>query len=175
MRQIREFRSNFENLSHDCRAIVARLSHDSRTTFVRVSHDFPANVSYFHFNSYDSRATFVRVSHDIRTNELSFIFSPDSREFFACCLKTVARPSCDTRTTFVTSVAKISHCKSAKISRRQVRDIRTTVARPSRDRRTTVARQSRDSLAKYFGKKIRIQFLNMFKTFATSSRLVRDT
>ena len=68
MRQIREFRSNFENISHDCRAIVARLSHDSRATFVRVSHDFPANLSYFHFNSYDSRATFVRVSHDIRTN-----------------------------------------------------------------------------------------------------------
>ena len=75
MRQIREFRSNFENISHDCRAIVARLSHDSRATFVRVSHDFPANVSYFHFNSYDSRATFVRVSHDIRTvNKAKFYF-----------------------------------------------------------------------------------------------------
>ena len=57
MRQIREFRSNFENISRDCRA-----------TFVRVHHDFLANVAYFHFNSYDSRATFVRVSCDIRTN-----------------------------------------------------------------------------------------------------------
>ena len=76
------------------------------------------------------------------------------------CRATVVRHSHDIRT----SVAKISHCKFDKISRRQVRDIRTNVARPSRD-----------SLAKYFGKKIRIQFLNMFKTFATSSRLVRDT
>ena len=101
MRHIREFRSNFENISRDYRAIVARLSHDSRATFVRVSHDIPANVSYFSFNSYDSRATFVRVSHDIRTNVAKFYFSPDSREFFACCLKTVAQPSCDTRTTFV--------------------------------------------------------------------------
>ena len=74
MRQIREFRSNFEIISHDRRAIVAKLSQDSRTTFVRVSHDFPANVSYFHFNSYDSRATFVRVSHDIRKNDAKFYF-----------------------------------------------------------------------------------------------------
>ena len=68
MRQICEFRSDFENISRDCRAIVAPLSHDSRATFVRVSNDFPANVTYFHLNSYDSRATFVRVSRDIRTN-----------------------------------------------------------------------------------------------------------
>ena len=46
MRQIRDFRSNFENMSHD----------------------FPTNIAYFDFHSYDSRATFVRVSHDIRTN-----------------------------------------------------------------------------------------------------------
>ena len=47
MRQIPEFRSNFEHLSRDRRATVARLSHDSRATFVRVSHDFPMNVAYF--------------------------------------------------------------------------------------------------------------------------------
>ena len=57
MRHIREFRSNFENISRDCRA-----------TFVIVSHDFPTNVAYFDFNSHDSCATLMRVSHDIRTN-----------------------------------------------------------------------------------------------------------
>ena len=63
MRQIREFRFNFENIPRDCRATVAtvaRLSHDSRETFGRVSHDFPANVAYFHFHYYDSRATVLR-------------------------------------------------------------------------------------------------------------------
>ena len=60
MRQIREFRSNFENIPRDCRATVARLSHDSRETFGRVYHDFPANVAYFHFHYYDSRATVLR-------------------------------------------------------------------------------------------------------------------
>ena len=100
MQQIREFRSNFENISRHCRA-----------TFVRVSHDFPRNVAYFHFHSYVSRATLVRVS-------LSFIFSPDSLEVFPCFLKTVARPSYD---------IQISHCKFVKISRRQVRDTRETV------------------------------------------------
>ena len=84
---------------------------------------------------------------------LSFIFSPDSREIFARLLRDIR-----------TSVAKISHCKFAKISRRQVRDTLTNVARPSHD-----------SLAKYFGEKIRIKFFNMLKNFATSSRLVRDT
>ena len=64
MRQIRKFRSNFENIARDCRATVARLSHDSRATFVRVSYDFPTNVAYFYYHSYDCRATFVRVSHD---------------------------------------------------------------------------------------------------------------
>ena len=95
MRQIREFRPNFENISHDCRAIVARLSHDSRATFVRVSHDFPANVSYFHFNSYDSRATFVRVSHDIRTND-AVLFS---RQIVASFSHMVSRLSRDRRAT----------------------------------------------------------------------------
>ena len=107
MRQIREVKSNFENISRDCRAIAsARDCCQSRdVTFVRVSHDVPTNVAYFH--SYDSRETFVRVSHEIRTNvAFSFIVSPDSREVFACFLKTVARLSYNIRT----SVAKISHC-----------------------------------------------------------------
>ena len=43
------------------------------------------------------------------------------------------------------------------------------------DKLSTLARPSHDSLAKYFGEKIRIKFLNMFKNFATSSRLVGDT
>ena len=76
------------------------------------------------------------------------------------CRPTIVRHSHDIRM----SVAYISHCKFAKISLRQVRDTRTNIALPSHD-----------SLAKYFGEKIRIKFLNMFKTFATSSRLVRDT
>ena len=60
--------ANFGLILKTYRATVARESRDCRTTFVRVSHDFPANVTYFHFNSYDSRATFVQVSRDIRTN-----------------------------------------------------------------------------------------------------------
>ena len=63
MRQIREFRSNFENISCDCRAIVARLSYDCHTTvtrnFVRVSHDVPTNVALVSFS-------FARQSRDIR-------------------------------------------------------------------------------------------------------------
>ena len=83
------------------------------------------------------------------------------------CRATVVRHWHDIRT----SVAKIWHRKSfAKISQRQVRDTRTNVARPSH-----FARLSRDGLAKYFGDKIRIKFSNMFKTFATTSRQVRDT
>ena len=74
MRQIRDFRSNFENISQDCHAIVARLSYDSRETFVRLSHGVPTNVALVSFHSYDSRETFVRVSHDIRTNVAQFYF-----------------------------------------------------------------------------------------------------
>ena len=154
MRQIHEFRSNFENISRDCRAIVTRLSHDSRATFVRVSHNFPANVSYFHFNSYDSRArtTFVRMS-------LCFIFSPDSREFFACCLKTVARPSCDTRTTFVRMSRKFRIVNSPKFRG----DRFANVARPSHDSHATVLRN-------ILGKK----FASNFQTCLKPSRPVRD-
>ena len=53
MRQIHEFRSNFENISRD-----------SCETFVRVSHNVSTNVAYFHL--YSSRETFMRVSHNIR-------------------------------------------------------------------------------------------------------------
>ena len=74
MRQIREFRSNFENISRDCQAIVVSLSHDSRKKFMRVSHDFPTNIAYFHFQSYNSSETFVRVLHDICTNVAKFYF-----------------------------------------------------------------------------------------------------
>ena len=73
------------------------------------------------------------------------------QEHWSSDLKTVVRHTYD--------VAKILHCKLAKISRRQVRDTHTNVVR-----------LSRDSLTKYFGKIIRINFLNMLKTFATSSR-----
>ena len=95
---------------------------------MRVSHDFPANVTYFHLNSYDSRATFVRVSRDIRTNVRLGLFSRQIvARFSQDCRATVVRHSRDIRT----SVAKISHCKFAKLSRRQVRDTRTDVARQS--------------------------------------------
>ena len=67
------------------------------------------------------------------------------------------------------------------------RDCRATVAQQSQDIRESVSRlsrecglfsfsrQSRDSLAKYFDENICINVLNLFKNFATSSRLVRDT
>ena len=114
MRQIREFRSNFENISRDYR-------------------DFPANVTYFHLNSYDSRASVARHSYECRlvsfSRQIVARFSQD-------CRATVVRHSHDIRT----SVAKISQCKFAKISRRQVRDTRTNVARPSHDSRATVLR-----------------------------------
>ena len=113
-----------------------------------MSHNFPANVTYFHLNSYDSRTTFMRVSR-LFSRQIVARFSQD-------CCATVVQHTRDIRT----SVAKISHCKFAKISRRQVRDTRTNIARPSHD-----------SLAKYFGKKKNhIKFLNMFKNFATSSQ-----
>ena len=111
----------------------------------------------------------MRVSYDIRIRmSLSFVFSPDSREVFACFLKTVARLSYDIRT----SVATFLHCKFVKSSRRQVRDICTNVVRLSHERRATVARQSCDI---FLPKKVRIKFLNMCKTYASSSGLVCDT
>ena len=59
MRQIREFRSNFENISCDCRATVVRLSYDSHETCVSVYHDALTNVALVLFS-------FVRQSRDIR-------------------------------------------------------------------------------------------------------------
>ena len=118
-----------------------------RATVVRVSHDFPANVTYFHLNSYDARHSY-ECCLVLFSRQIVARFSQD-------CRATVLRHSRDIRT----SVAKISHCKFAKISRRQVHDTRKNVAR-----------LSRDSLAKYFGEKIRIKFFNMLKNFATSSR-----
>ena len=105
MRQIREFRSNFENISWDCRAIVARLSYDSREIFVRLSHDVLTNVALVSFS-------FVRQSRDIHESVsyecrlVLFFFSPYSRED---CHATIVRHSYDNRT----RVAKFSHCKFA--------------------------------------------------------------
>ena len=45
MGQFFEFRHNSSNISHDCRAIVAKHSYDSRETFVPVSHDILTNVA----------------------------------------------------------------------------------------------------------------------------------
>ena len=152
MRQIPEFQSNFENIS----ATVARQSRDIRESVSRLSRKciiFILIRTTIARHSCECRTTFLRMS-------LSFIFSPDSREFFACCLKTIAGPLCDTRTTFVRVSRKFCIVNSPKFHG---------------DRFATFARTSHDSLAKYFGEKICFQFLNMFKTFATSSRLVRDT
>ena len=95
MRQIREFRSNFENISWDCRAIVARLSYDSREIFVRLSHDVLTNVASVSFS-------FVRQSRDIHESvsrhsyECRLVFF--SRHIVA---RTVTRLSYGIRTTIV--------------------------------------------------------------------------
>ena len=57
LRQIREFRSTFGNISRECRTIVARQSYDSRETFVRVL-QIPTNVALASFS-------FVLQSRDI--------------------------------------------------------------------------------------------------------------
>ena len=78
---------------------------------------------------------------------------------------------------FRSNIENIPRDCRATVSR-QSRDIRESVSRISRDLRLfsfSFVRQSRDSLAKYFGENTCIKFLNMFKNFATSSRLVRDT
>ena len=87
---------------------------------------------------------FVRQSRDIRASvarhpyecRLVLFSRQIVARFSQDCRATVVRHSRDIRT----SVAKISHCKFAKISRRQVRDTRTNVARPSHDCRATVLR-----------------------------------
>ena len=134
MRQIREFPSNFENISRDCRATVAQKSRDIRESVSRLSRE----CNLFSF-------TFVQQSCDIRATSVA-------RHSYKCHLvlfsrQIVARFSQDCRATVVrhlrdirTNVAKISHCKFAKISRRQVRDTRTNVARPSQGSRATLLR-----------------------------------
>ena len=97
-------------------------------------------------HSCECRTTFVRMS-------LSFIFSPDSRRVFACFLKTVARPSCDMSCECRENFA-LFICQRG--------DRFATLAQTSRDRHTTVARN--------IWRKNSHKILNMFKTFATSSR-----
>ena len=135
MRQIRDFRSDFENISRDCRAIVARLSYDSRETFVRLSPDVPTNVFLVSFS-------FIRQSRDIRDSV--------SRHSYECRLvlfsrqivaRTVARLSYGIRATIVRESRNFRIVNSPKCSQH------------SHERRTTVARQSRDSLATYFVEK----------------------
>ena len=139
MRRIREFWSNFENISRDNCATVARLSRDIRESVSRLSHECSLFLFSFVRQSRDIRESVARYSYVCR---FVLFFSPDSREVFACFLKTVARPSHDTRMTFVASVSRILHCLFVKNSRRQVRDTRTNVARPSHDSRATVLRNS---------------------------------
>ena len=146
MRQIREFRSNFENISRDCRAIVARLSYDSRETFVRLSHDVATHVALVSFS-------FVRQLRDIRESVSRHSYECRlvlfSRQIVARTVTrlTVERYSYDNRT----SVAKFSHCKVRQ-------NFAGTCLRHSHERPTTVARLSRDSLAICFAEKIHINF-----------------
>ena len=58
MRPIREFRSNFVNISRDSRTIIARLLYNNRETFVSVSYEAPMNVALVSLS-------FVRQSRDI--------------------------------------------------------------------------------------------------------------
>ena len=106
--------------SRDIRESVSRLSRECNLfsfKFVRQSRDIRASVAR---HSYECRL--VLFSRKIVAR-----FSQD-------CRATVVRHSRGIRP----SVAKISHCKFAKILRRQVRDTRTNVVRPSHDSRATV-------------------------------------
>ena len=124
MRQIREFRSNFKNISRDCRAIV-----DSREPFMRLSHYVPTNVALVSFSFVrqwrDMRVSVSRHSYECR---LVLFF----RQIFA---RTVTRLSYGIRMTIV----RVSQ-NFAKISRRHVRDTRMNVVRLSHDSRATVLR-----------------------------------
>ena len=87
MRQIRKFRSNFENISRDC-----------HETFVRVSHDIPTNVALVSFS-------FVRQSRDVRESVLRHSYEC-CLVLFSCqivvnCLHVFSRLLSDCRTTFV--------------------------------------------------------------------------
>ena len=119
-------------LSSDCRATV-RQSCDIRESVSRLS--WECNLLSFKFlrQSRDIRASVARHSYECRlvlfSRQIVARFSQD-------CRATVVRHSRDIRT----SVAKISHCKFAKISRRQVHDTGTNVARPAHDSRATVLR-----------------------------------
>ena len=104
MRQIRDFRSDFENISRDCRAIVARLSYDSRETLRR---SYECRLVLFSRQivartvarlSYGISTTIVRESRNIR-----IVNSPKFRgDMFVTlawtsydCRTTVTRQSCD--------------------------------------------------------------------------------
>ena len=89
---MRQFRPSFANMSHDCRAMVARHSYESRETFmVSVSHEALSFIF--------TRTTVVAVSNDTRTNSLS-------------CSHVFLRLSRDCRTIFTSvSVANLSNCK----------------------------------------------------------------
>ena len=116
---------------------------------MRVSHDIPTNVAFVSFSFVrqllECLMTFVRML-------LGFIFSPHSHEVFSCVFLRLLH---DIRT----SVLKYSHCKFTKRSQRQIHDTPTIVVR-----------LLHHSLATYFGEKICITFLNIFKTLVTSSR-----
>ena len=163
MRQIREFRSNIENISRDSCATVARQSRDIRESVSRLSRE--CNLFSFKFvrQSRDIRASVARHSYECRlvllSRQIVGRFSQD-------CRATVVQHSRDIRT----SVAKISHCRFAKISWRQFGDTRTNVARTSRDRRTTVARQSCEIFWRKNSHKIFQHVEKLRDQFATSSR-----
>ena len=96
---------------------------------MRVSHNVPTNEALFSF-------PFVRQSGDIHVELHSYECHQVlvSRQRAVRCSHVFSRLSYD----ICTSVAKISHCKFAKISRLQVRDTRTNVIRLSHDSRVIV-------------------------------------
>ena len=80
--------------------------------------------------------------------------SPDSREMFACFLKTVERLAYDIHTAIVRVSRNFRIVNSPKFRS----DMFATLARTSYDCHQTIARQSSD----IFWRKIRIKVINVF-------------
>ena len=115
MRQIREFRSNIENISRDCREPLANLQCEIFATLV--SYDGRATVLRKHANTSRLSGEKIKLS-DIRTN--------------------VARHSHECRATVVRMKMKICYILGKVV--RLSHECLATVVRQLRDCRATVAR-----------------------------------
>ena len=118
MQQIREFRSNFEEISHDCPATVPRLSCDIRESVSRLTHECGLFSFSFVRQSTDIRESVARHSYECRL----VLFS---RQIVVRYSHVFSRQSHDRPTTLA------QYCKFSKISRRHVLNTRTNVARQS--------------------------------------------